>query len=697
MTLSRRAKFALAIASFLISVPVLAVLILLNVDWNRAKPWLNARTSDALGRPFAINGDLSLTWEKGGAGMPERARSWADAWADIVPWPHLVAKDVHLGQPGAMAQADMPADMASVAELSFSLDPLALLAHQISIPVLRFDTPAVYLRRAADGKNNWTFSKEDKPSPWELDLQRVVFSKGSVHLLDAQKHADMRAEIDTLNADPTYGVAWTLRGTFNGDQVSGSGKAGAVLALRRQTTPYPIAADLKVGSTRIAVQGTLTKPTALAALDMRMKVSGASMARLYPLTDIVLPETPPFSTEGHLLGTLGIHDSHWTYEKFAGKVGTSDIGGKLEFQQKQPRSLLTGTVNSHLLQLSDLGPLIGADSNASKTARGVAPVQPAGKVLPVETFKTERWTSIDTDVSYSADQIVRDKNLPISKLATHFILNDGVLSLTPLDFNIAGGKFNANIRLDGSGKITPDTIRAELTASARHLELRQLFPSLPAAQASVGQINGDAKLTATGNSVASLLGSSNGEVKTLIDHGTVSKLLLEEMGLNIGNVVLARLFGDKQVKLNCMATDFIVTRGVMQSRTFIVDTDDATLNISGNINLSNEKLDLTLKPDSKGLRVFSLRAPLYVRGTLGKPEVSIDKGVLAMRAGGAVALAVVAPVAALLPLISASPGRDDSGCATLLAEARLKPQAPAPGQSMHTKPRRATDARPKVR
>jgi uncharacterized protein involved in outer membrane biogenesis len=45
--------------------------------------------------------------------------------------------------------------------------------------------------------------------------------------------------------------------------------------------------------------------------------------------------------------------------------------------------------------------MIGADSNASKAARGVAPVQPAGKVLPVETFRTERWTAIDADVKYT--------------------------------------------------------------------------------------------------------------------------------------------------------------------------------------------------------------------------------------------------------------------------------------------------------
>lgn len=688
MTLTRRSRIALAALALLISLPVIAIIILLGFDWNRARPWLNATTSEALARPFAIRGDLSLSWDRPPATQGERD------WRDLIPWPALVARDVHLGNPAALAAAGenadknagktivpLPADMASVSELSFALNPLALFNRTISIPVLRFTAPVIYLRRNTDGRNNWDFGKE-QPSRWTLDLQRVVFAKGSVHYVDAVLKADITADVDTINADAAYGVSWKLRGTYNGEAVTGGGKAGAVLSLQQQTAPYPIAADIRVGGvTELAVQGTLTRPTALTALDMRLKVAGPSMARLYGLTGLVLPETPPFSTEGHLIGELGRDSSHWIYDRFVGRVGSSDIGGRFDYRSGNPRGKLTGAVQSHQLVFSDLGPLVGADSSASKNARGVSEAQPSGRVLPVETFRTERWNKIDTDVTYQAGKIIRDKQLPISDLNTHIVMQDGVLSLQPLNFDIAGGKLNSNIKLDGSGRINPHAIRADLKASARKLKIKELFPTLPSLQATVGELNGDASLSATGNSVASLLGASNGEVRTLIDQGSVSKLLLEEMGLNVGNIVLSKLFGDKQVKLNCLATDFVVTNGLMQTRRFIVDTDEAVLNIDGTINLANENMDLTLKPESKSLRIFSLRAPLYVRGSFKEPHVSVDKGVLAARTGGAVALAVVAPVVALLPLINTGPGKD-SPCVALLAEARVKPVAPAPGQRM---------------
>jgi uncharacterized protein involved in outer membrane biogenesis len=676
----RHKKIACILAGTLVAVPAIGLIALLNVDWNRAKPWLNERASLAMGRPFAIDGDLSLSWRQGAA---------QPGWRGLVPWPHLVARDVRVGEPPGM---DSPsARMASASQFSFSLNPLALLEKTISIPLLSFEAPVVTLRRNVDGKNNWHFEKASPASQWKLDLQRVVFSQGSVRLVDAVKKADIALDIDTIAHDPRYGVQWKLHGKLHGERVSGSGKAGAALSLQRQIAPYPIVAEVKVGATAIGIEGTLTRPTDLAALDMRLKIAGASMANLYRLTGLVLPETPPFSTEGHLLGRLDARSSHWVYDRFEGKVGASDIEGKLTFESRQPRPRLSGAVTSRLLRLKDLGPVIGADSNASKSTRGAAQRQPGGKMLPVETFKTERWNSVDVDVTYSADKIIQNQALPINRLTTHVILQDGVLVLAPLNFAIAGGTLNSTIKLAAGGEPGRGALRAEMTTSARNLKLKQLFPGMQPLQASIGEINGDAKLSALGNSVASLLGSSNGEIKTLINQGTISKLLLEEMGLNIGSVVLARMFGDEQVKLNCMAADFSVTNGLMRTRSFIVDTEEALLNVSGTINLEQEQLNLTLKPDTKGLRVFSLRAPLYLRGSFDQPKVSVDKGVLALRAGGALALAAVAPIAALLPLINIGPGQA-SECDALLAQARIKPRAPAPGQMLRA-PGHTKDAR----
>ena len=115
MNKPRRTKIALAVAAGLIAIPVVMLVVLLNFDWNRAKLWLKAHISEMLGRSFAITGDLSLTWEK----PVERE----EGWRDIIPWPYWVAQDIHIGNPSNM-KALMPAEMASIKQLAFSLNPL---------------------------------------------------------------------------------------------------------------------------------------------------------------------------------------------------------------------------------------------------------------------------------------------------------------------------------------------------------------------------------------------------------------------------------------------------------------------------------------------------------------------------------------------------------------------------------------------
>jgi uncharacterized protein involved in outer membrane biogenesis len=217
---------------------------------------------------------------------------------------------------------------------------------------------------------------------------------------------------------------------------------------------------------------------------------------------------------------------------------------------------------------------------------------------------------------------------------------------------------------------------------ARHLKLKQLFPKFSPMSTSFGEINGDAKLTAEGNSVAALLGSADGELKLLMNDGAISKTLLETAGLNVGNIIIGKLFGDKTVEINCAATDMVATHGLFDMRLFVFDTDDALIKVDGTVNMATEKLDLDVQPHTKGLRILSLRSPLYVRGTLKHPDVGVQKGPLLLRSAGAVALGTVAaPAAALVALIAPSHESEDGGentCRAVLEQLRnAEPKAPA--------------------
>jgi uncharacterized protein involved in outer membrane biogenesis len=474
-----------------------------------------------------------------------------------------------------------------------------------------------------------------------------------------------RKTLEQGTAPQDYAFALKVKGQYHGQSLGGQGKIGGLLALQDAARPFPLQAQVKIGDTSVELAGTLTDPMNLGALDLRLKLAGTSLGNLYPLTGVTLPDTPPYATDGHLIAKL--HEPNgavFRYEEFNGKIGASDIHGNLSYVASQPRPKLSGSLLSNQLLFADLAPLIGADSNAKQKARGGESKQPADKVLPVEEFKTERWRDMDADVEFTGKRIVHSEKLPFNDLYTHLVLTDGVLSLEPLRFGVAGGKLDAQIRLNGQTE--PLEGKAKLTA--RGFKLKQLFPTFEPMKTSFGELNGDADIAGRGNSVAKLLGSANGNLKMLINDGAISRELMELAGLNVGNYVVGRIFGDKEVKINCAAADFDIKTGLATTRLFVFDTENAIIYIDGTANMATEQLDLTVTPESKGWRLISLRSPLYVRGKFIKPDAGVKAVPLMLRGAGMVALGVIAaPAAGLLALVAPS-GGEPNQCAPLLEQ-----------------------------
>jgi hypothetical protein len=106
--------------------------------------------------------------------------------------------------------------------------------------------------------------------------------------------------------------------------------------------------------------------------------------------------------------------------------------------------------------------------------------------------------------------------------------------------------------------------------------------------------------------------------------------------------------------------------------------------MDGTVNLKTEEMDLNIHPHTKGFRVFSLRSPLYVKGTFKDPHVGVSAGALAARSVAAVGLGLLNPFAALIPLIAPSNNKP-LPCTQMLADMRTAPSAPPPGQKQKAK------------
>ncbi|MET0265289.1 MAG: AsmA family protein [Duganella sp.] len=649
------------------------VIFILTFDWNRARPYINARVSETIGREFAINGDLDVRFRQGEPGET--------GWRRFVPRPLINAADVHIANPDWTRSGDR---LVSVGNIALGIHLLPLLHKEARISDLALDQLVIGAERRADGSNTWTF-KDNGPSTWDVNIARVALSGATVRYIDAPLKIDLRGKAETLSGAAPYGLRFDVSGSYRGAALTGSGKTGNVLSLEAEHVSFPVQASARAGKNKIGVEGVLTDPRALAGIDLKLSLAGATMADLYALTGVLLPETPAYATEGRLIGKkAGQGDAwNWAYRDFTGTVGGSDLQGTLEYIASAKRPLLKGEVSSRQLRLEDLGPTIGADSKAGRAARGQKTVQPDGKALPVEQFNTAKWDALDADVKFTGKKLVRTHDIPLNDVETHVRMQDRILTLTPLNFGLAGGQVSSNIRLDGRQSV----IDAQMRLAARHLKIRQLFPKLESMQASVGEVNADAAIAGKGNSVSAMLASSNGELGATVSEGTVSKFILEAAGLNVANLVFVKLFGDKQVQLNCGAGDFAVKQGNAQIRSFVIDTEEAVIDVTGGVNLATEQLDLDVRPKTKGARFITLRTPLYARGTFTDPKVGPNAGPLALKGGAAVALAsVINPLAALLPLVNVSKVEPVDCAGALAVATRTRNLAQSPSAARAAKP-----------
>ena len=673
MTISRLLKWT---AGLILTPVLLAVLFIAIFGWNWMRGPIERMTLDKTGRVLVIGGDLKLSF----------------GW----PLPRVHAGAVSFANPAWAREKQMVA----VDAVEIAIDLPQLLARNIVLPEVRLERPLVFLEQGSGGRKNWLLDLNQQDEQARIRIDRLTLDQGRLGYDDAAQKTSIRSELSTRqtvsNTQPA-GVAFTAQGQYKGMALKAHGNGGPVLGLRDESTPYPLQVELSVGHTGVKADGTITSLLKFTAMDMRLALRGESLADLFPLLGIAFPATRAYVTDGHI-----VHSGQtWHYEKFSGRIGDSDIAGTFQVDTGGKRPAMKADLVSKLLDLADLGPLVGArpagaqgvrqaapppapeaamttqarTTQARTTQARTVPVPPGqGHVLPDMPFKTERWDSVDAEVTLKAKTIRRAKELPLEDLLAHLSLRDSVLKLDPLNFGVAGGHLNAVISLDGS----KDPIQARAQLRARKILIAKLFPTVELNQTSIGEMNGEFDLAGNGNSVGRMLASSKGKVGLVVAGGEISKLMMEKIGLHLWEILELKVTGDKRVKLRCAVADFDVKQGAMQVGALVFDTEITTIIGTGSIDLGEEKLDLTLNQKTKNTSPLALRSPIYIRGSFGQPDVQVDKGRMAARGLGALALGFINPLLALIPLIDAGPGKD-SDCGQLVRDARTLPHAETKG------------------
>lgn len=595
--------------------------------------------------------------------------------------------DVDLGFPAVVRLNDVyfsNADwgrkepMAKAGQVEFSVSLPSLLSDKIFIPRLAVSDAEVVMELAKDGRRNWRLSEPDDTSPGRARIGSLAVNDTQLRFYHYGKNLEVAVDVDTFDpkaqaetrdadAKPdnaSFTTRYAIHGKYNDADFAGEAIAGDTLTFQESGTPFPLKGYLEAGTTRFDVDGQIADVVNLSAIDARMTIRGETLANLYPFILLPLPASPPYALEGH----LKLDGNLYTMDELRGKIGSSDVTGSGTYEKREPRPLLTAKLSSSLLNVADLGPLIGVSkkhdgasppvSQSETKNRASAKAKDAEsdkRVLPTQQFQPERFKAIDAAFDLDAVKLEVPGKLPLDSLKVSLRLNDGVLKLEPFNVGMGDGAVISRITLDARG----EPMRGDAVVDIKQVRLSRLLPASNKVAPSTGTLGGRISLRGTGSSVAELAAKADGQISIAVSRGRVSNLIDAASGLNGGKVIALLAGGDEQITLRCGAALFDVKQGKGTSSLFVIDTEETQVLGEGSFDLAAERINFTLAPEPKNPGFLSARTPLNIHGSFVSPQFDLEKKPLVARAVGAAALAVIAaPLAALIPFIETGPGED---------------------------------------
>ncbi|MEO5844303.1 MAG: AsmA family protein, partial [Caldimonas sp.] len=439
----------------------------------------------------------------------------------------------------------------------------------------------------------------------------------------------------------------------------------------------PLSLRALIGRAQINFDGTTLDPLRFSGLRGRFKLAGPSLAVVGDALGITLPTTPPFDTHGTLVKDGGL----WKAVFEAASIGSSRLNGAFTYDKRPKVPLLAGRLGGSRLLLADLGPTIGAPPPGSGEAKSAA--ASGGRVIPDKKFDLPSLRAMNANIVIDIGTFDSGTEIlePLRPARAHLLLADGVLTIADFVGVTAQGRLAGYLQLDGRGKEALWTADMRLIGVnlAQWLRIKRKGDGPPYL---TGKLDALVKVKGSGRSAAEILASLDGDLRMHMRDATVSHLLVEAAGIDIAQAIGMMVKGDAALPIQCNVVDLDIVKGIARPKVFVVNTSDSTIWIDGTVSLRDEGLDLRLVVSPKDFSPLTLRTPVRVKGTLGKPAISLELGKLAGKAGAAALLALLNPLAAIIPFID--PGakgeaaRADSECAAL---ARTSGVIPAPVRS----------------
>lgn len=668
-----RGRTALKVVLVLVVATVIAaVAIVMSIDPNQYKDIVIAEVKDATGRELVIEGDLEMALGFTPAVQVEGVRLANAPWGS---------------EP----------TMISVERFEAQVALLPALTGTLQIQRLILKEPVIVLETDAAGRANWDFtdSAGGEPEPPTAGsgvgaedqgialptLEEVRIENGKLVVKEGGRAVTTLA-LHTLSLtaeelDAPLHVA--LAGTYNTVPFDAQGVVGPLTQLTTTAgTPYPVAVQGTVGGVEVSAEGTVAKPATLDGVDLVATVKADDLAGVEPLVG-TLPRLPAFAARAAVKGG----GTAWRFADLDLSVGKSAFTGTVALDLGGPRPAVEADLQAALV---DLGPFVAGEQTAGSTPNGsgTATTMPHDRVFSRDPLPINGFKAVDAVFAVSVARLVLPDGVAVDGLGVEGRLKNGRLILDPLEARLGDGTVRATVDADASsGKAL--ALKADIRVDK--VVLGRLFAQMGEGDLVAGApAEGTASLSATGSSVAGLMGGLDGTVRLSVGEGRIHEAVIDWAGADVISQLLdqmnplaeARDYAD----LVCAAVNVRARDGVVRwDRQIALETSKMTVVSSGAVDLGAEKLDIAVRPAPKsglGLSAGKLAELVRLQGTLANPQVGADAIGVARTAASVVGALATGGVSLLAEGLVDRATVDPHPCATALGTAEA-PQQPANG------------------
>lgn len=610
-----------AIAVLLVALIVSAVAVLKSKNFNDYRQFIAEQVKLSTGRDLIIDGNLKLK---------------------LSLEPSITVEGVRF----ANASWGSKPEMASIQRFEAKVKIMPLFSGKIEIVRVVLSGVDALVEISKDGRSNLDFlASADKPPPpgtpgpetFSLpEVHNIEFRDIRLTYVDARSGEKTSIALDRLTAvsrSLVSPVDIEFAGTVNNHQVMAQGTVGAFKSLSDGNEPWPVSLTLSGPGMTVKVDGGVAQPLLATGLDLRVALDAGDPAAAAGLAGIALPDLPRLRLSGLLRDTK----AGYRLTGMEVTVGDSEVSGDVAVSLDGIRPSVKAHLASKLITVDEwLGP-DGVTASGSGTADG--------RLFPSDPVPLEGLKAVDADITLKAKRLTA-KTLVVTDIDLKLILKGGQLKIAPLRADVVGGRIDTSIDLD-SRSATPVLA---LTFESDGLNVGGLLRDMGVTDILSGAMNIKASLNGSGRSIRALMAGLNGRFSVVGRNGKLNSEALESMSTGVLDV-LPWIGKEDTNNINCIVGRFDIVGGKAHSRALVLDTNGITVIGEGTLDLSGERIDMTVDTQAKNASLAKLALPLNIGGTFVAPTVtpSVGRTVIGVVTGtvGTVGSIVKAPISIL--------------------------------------------------